>query len=543
MGLDFARCFYVTFRLPPALERTRYGLQMSQDSPSFLPVPPLAFGLDDLTCNPVTGSLATATDSVQIGARGARILSTLLLRRGQVVPQVDLLAAGWGGYIVEDSNLAVEMASLRDALHRLLGGMTWIAAIPHQGYRLSATGTLTDRKILGRWEIPSIGVLPILALGDATEAEADAVTQALTATLSLHAGLSITPAHVAALITHPDGASSAALGLRYLLQGTFQQIAQSWQVVLTLLDTDERRSLWSRRFDGTLPCTRDRQDQLAAEVVQAMDVLLVRGEEALIGYPPTRNMTAWSHYIRGLGHAYWPRHDMLWGSEVLLALAEWQKALALDPDNPALLATVGAGHAVLAAYPTVISPAHSAADAHHHLQAALERDPDHPVALAFHSMMLSELDRFEVAVEVARRAIRLAPHAPAVTSVATVALCAAGFADEAIQAVERALAATPHFPSIYSPPLARAWRSAGRVDEAIRFLEALNEEPHKFDGRELILAYMQAGRHEDAVNVATQLLLLEPGFTVAGWLATQHRKDTAAIARDAAALRAVGLPG
>ncbi|OYU20398.1 MAG: hypothetical protein CFE34_00020 [Rhodobacteraceae bacterium PARR1] len=496
--------------------------------------------LDDLQCDAVTGILSSTTDAVQIGVRGVRILAFLLAQRGQTVPNADLMAAGWGGYIVEDSSLAVEIASLRGALHRVLGGLNWIAAIPHQGYRLSATGTVSGARIPGRWEVPTIGVLPVSAPATQSALAAE-VTQTLTSILALHSGLSIAPADFAQLVASPEG-TAAEIGLRYLLQGSLQVDGGQWRVMLSLLDTDGRQPLWSAEVHDALPLTGDRQVRLAAEVVQAMDVLLVRGQEALIGYPPTRNLMAWSHYIRGLGHAYWPHHDVIWGHEVLHALAEWKKALALDPDNPALLATVGAGHAVLAALPSVVSPALSAADAHHYLQAALDRDPDHPVALAFHSMMLSEMDRFEVAVEVARRAIRLAPHAPAVTAVAAVALCAAGLWDEAIQAVEHTLAATPHFPSIYCPPLARAWRSAGRVEEAIRFLEALNEEPHKFDGRELILAYMQAGRHEDAVNVATQLLLLEPGFTVSGWLATQHRIDKAAIARDAAALRAVGLP-
>jgi tetratricopeptide (TPR) repeat protein len=504
--------------------------------------PPPAFGLDDLTCDAGTGALSSPTDAVHIGARGARILALLMLRRGQIVTQADLITAGWVGFQVDDSSLAVEIASLRGALHRLLGGMTWITAIPHQGYRLSLTGTVPALKMPGQWQIPTIGVLPIAATAPAMTVTAAELTQTVTATLALHSGLSIAPADVAMLVDAPDGTALANLDLRYLLQGTAEGDTAPWRVTLSLHDTKERDILWSQTFEDALPLTRDRQERLAAEVVQALDVLLVRGEEAVIGYPPTRNLRAWSHYICGLGHAYWPRHDALWGHEVLLALQEWQKALALDPDNAALLATVGAGHAVLAAYPTVISPGQSAAEAHRHLQAALDREPDHPVALAFYAMMLSELDRFEVAVEVARRAIRLAPHAPAVTAVASVALCAAGLADEAVEAVERAMAATPHFPSIFSPPLARAWRSAGRVAEAIRFLEALNEEPHKFDGRELILAYMQAGRHEDAVNVATQLLLLEPGFTVSGWLATQHRVDAAAIARDAAALRAVGLP-
>ncbi len=523
------------------MQWTRDVSQMPQDTPPSAPGSHAVLGLDDLRCDPVTGALATRTDVVQVGPRGARILARLLEQRGQTVPKADLMSAGWGGYIVDDGTLAVEIASLRGALTRLLGGMGWIVAIPHQGYRLSPTSHPTGRKMPGRWEIPTIGVLEMQTASDEMTATAAEVTRTVTATLALHAGLSITPAHVAMLVAGPEG-NMADLGLRYLLHSHLQTQGGRWQVSVALLETEGRQPVWAREYAGPLPLTHDRQERLAAEVVQALDVLLVRGDEARIGYPPTRNLVAWSHYIRGLGHAYWPRQDMLWGHEVTLALAEWTKALAMDPDNPALLATVGAGHAVLAAYPSVVSPAQSAAEAQRHLQAALDRDPDHPVALAFHAMMLSELDRFEVAVEVARRAIRLAPHAPAVTAVAAVALCAAGLPEEAILAIEGTLAATPHFPSIYSPPLARAWRSAGRVEDAIRFLEALNQEPHKFDGRELILAYMQAGRHEDAVNVATQLLLLEPGFTISGWLATQHRVDADAIARDAAALRAVGLP-
>jgi len=500
-----------------------------------------AKGLTDLVCDPSTGRITAGADAVQVGLRGARILSLLLDRRGTIVPQAELIAAGWQGYVVEESSLVVEIASLRGALHRLLGGTNWISGIAGRGYRLALVAADPELRMPGRWDAPSIGVMPMAHPPGDFGTLAASLTATVTATLALHAGLSVSPAHVATLLSGLRGQKAAELGLRYLLESSLHGTAEGLRITVSLSDTVTGRIVWTDSFDAPQPLSSDRQDRLAAEIVQALDVLLVRGEEAAIGYLPTRNLRAWSHYIRGLGHAYWPRHDMLWGSEIHLALIEWKRALALDPDSTALLASIGAGHAVLAAYPASNAP-ENAQEAARHLQAALDRDPDHPVALAFHAMMLSESDRFEVAAEVARRAIRLAPDAPAVTAVAGVALCAAGFAAEAVQAIERTLAATPHFPSIYTPPLARAWRSAGRVEEAIRFLEALNEEPHKFDGRELILAYMQAGRHEDAVNVATQLLLLEPGFTISGWLATQHRTDSAAIARDAAALRAVGLP-
>ena len=53
---------------------------------------------------------------------------------------------------------------------------------------------------------------------------------------------------------------------------------------------------------------------------------------------------------------------------------------------------------------------------------------------------------------------------------------------------------------------------------------------------------MQAGQVEEAVNAATRLLLRTRNFTIRGWRATQHRRDTTAIDRDADALRAAGLP-
>ena len=50
-----------------------------------------AKGLTDLVCDPSTGRITAGADAVQVGLRGARILSLLLDRRGTIVPQ-----AFWG---------------------------------------------------------------------------------------------------------------------------------------------------------------------------------------------------------------------------------------------------------------------------------------------------------------------------------------------------------------------------------------------------------------------------------------------------------------
>lgn len=493
------------------------------------------------------GILSNGSDTLVVGTRGAAILSLLRDRLNEAVPKHVLIEAGWPGYIVEEASLLVQIASLRRALERLLGGTRWIVTVPRVGYRLLATPLASDRVLPGRWEPPTIAVLPLSVLSAPNESSVDAVVLAdtLTAVLALHGGLSVAPRSAARLYAESRIGTSgiaADLGVRYLVEGSWLARGNHVRVSLQLADAVQGRVIWSERFDLHPDTAFAAQDTIAARLVEEVDVLLVRGEEARIGYSSARNLTAWTHYIRGLAHAYWPRRDLKWGHEMALAIAEWKSALELDPDSAALRASLGAGYAVLASYAVSVPLEETVAQAVHHLNAALAADPDQPIALAFMALVFSEQDQFEAAAALARRALGLAPHSPAVASVSAVALCAAGAEEEAVAALDRAVAASPFFPSILGVPLARAYRVGGKLAEAIRVLEDLDRDQPKFDCRELVLAYMQAGQQEDAVNAATRLLMREPGFTVSGWLTTQHRIDKDAIRRDADALRAVGLP-
>ena len=60
---------------------------------------------------------------------------------------------------------------------------------------------------------------------------------------------------------------------------------------------------------------------------------------------------------------------------------------------------------------------------------------------------------------------------------------------------------------------------------------------------DIVIAYQQTGRSEDAQRTAEQLMVARPNFTIAAWLRTQlSRRDTAQVEADTAALRAAGLP-
>jgi predicted ATPase/DNA-binding winged helix-turn-helix (wHTH) protein len=73
-----------------------------------------------------------AGEAVTLGARAFDLLLVLLGARDRVVGKEELFAAVWPGLVVEENNLAVQIAALR----RLLGGEA-ITTVPGRGYRFT----------------------------------------------------------------------------------------------------------------------------------------------------------------------------------------------------------------------------------------------------------------------------------------------------------------------------------------------------------------------------------------------------------------------
>jgi len=116
-----------------------------------------AFG--DFILDPVRALLLRNGKSVAVGHRGLALLQTLLEARGGVVPKADLIERAWPDTIVEESNLTVQIASLRKALGRAPDGREWITTIPRIGYRLATASSRGDDADLTSTR-PTLAVLP-----------------------------------------------------------------------------------------------------------------------------------------------------------------------------------------------------------------------------------------------------------------------------------------------------------------------------------------------------------------------------------------------
>ena len=100
-----------------------------------------------------------------IGQKGALILGALLKSPGEVLTKAQLMDAAWPGMAVEESNLSVQIASLRKALGPVPDGGEWIVTVPRVGYRLfvasPAANSLLAQPAWPEPVLPSIAVLPI----------------------------------------------------------------------------------------------------------------------------------------------------------------------------------------------------------------------------------------------------------------------------------------------------------------------------------------------------------------------------------------------
>lgn len=83
---------------------------------------------------PVQRQLERGGHTVKIGSRALEMLTVLVERAGEIVPQSELIARIWPDTAVEESGVRVQLASLRKVLRDGQGGIRYIATVPGRGY-------------------------------------------------------------------------------------------------------------------------------------------------------------------------------------------------------------------------------------------------------------------------------------------------------------------------------------------------------------------------------------------------------------------------
>jgi len=147
--------------------------------------------------------------------------------------------------------------------------------------------------------------------------------------------------------SHPEDVKDIArqLGVATLLEGTVQKAGDQVLINVQLIDAASGDHLWAKAYTRKLDNVFNVEGEVAQNVAEALKVRLTSAETAHIERLPTRNAAAYDLYLQAGVHANRAYDDpTLSSSEMPLAIALYQQALAKDPDFALAAAALGRAH-------------------------------------------------------------------------------------------------------------------------------------------------------------------------------------------------------
>ena len=120
-----------------------------------------------------------------------------------------------------------------------------------------------------------------------------------------------------------------ALRVRYVLEGSVRKAGDEVRVTAQLIEAASDRHLWSDSYDRTLEDIFAVQDEIALNIVNALEVHLGVGEaeQVLADSRPTENLEAYDLYYQG--RYLWRLRGR---EDVAKSVEYFEQALELDPD-------------------------------------------------------------------------------------------------------------------------------------------------------------------------------------------------------------------
>ncbi len=240
-----------------------------------------------------------------------------------------------------------------------------------------------------------------------------------------------------------------------------------------------------------IPTYESRETLVLEAPIGSPDDERLRERLAALGYIDRDN----SNLHNNLAQSYLERGDYE------KALAEYRRALELEPDSPLLWSNLGMAYLHMQSYEEAIGP----------LRQALELRPDFEAALSNLGVAYTYLGRLEEAAEIIERATALEPGRAEFHDNLGVIYSRLGRETRALECFRAAARLEPKFPEPYNN-LGAVALEMGNLDEARdSFQRALALDPDLFDTRfNLGLLENKAGNLSDAVREFQAAIRIRP---------------------------------
>ncbi len=328
--------------------------------------------------------------------------------------------------------------------------------------------------------------------------------------------------------------------MQFVLEGSVRSGGERLRVTAQLIEAETGRHVWAQRYDREFGDVLALQDDLAKEIVSALQVELTAGEQARLAAQGTKNAEAWQLTFEGRDLVHAHHKDSVQKGKRLL-----EQAVGLDEDYAL------AWDALSEAYWKEARNAGWSASPERSFELAVEAsdralalDPENADALAMRSVIMVTQRDFDGALELAEKALRLAHSNANAIALAAITLYACGQAEEAIRQTEIAMRHCPRYPPWFLLMLARCHWMLKHDDEAVATARAALAADPELSLTHVLLAmvHAEAGRDSEARKAVDALLRLDPTFSASTHMRALPLRDPETEARALSALKKAGVP-
>ncbi|MBS0246690.1 MAG: winged helix-turn-helix domain-containing protein [Proteobacteria bacterium] len=490
-------------------------------------------------------------EPIVLGQRAVALLGLLLQHAGAPVSKEALFDAAWPALAVEDSNLTVQIAALRRAFDEV-GGADWIETLPRRGYRYVGPDVTIDALPAASPPVPppvlpdkpSVAVLPFTNLSGDPQQDyfADGMVEDIVAGLSRIKWLFVIARHSTAAFkgTVIDLKQVAReLGVRYLVQGSIRKDGNRVRISAQMAEAESGHQLWSERFDRALDDVFALQDEIALNVVSAIEPSLRRAEVERVRRKRPDSLDAYDLVLQAQQDV-----DSGMPARVTRALVVLRRALALDPAYALAHANAAMCHHCLFLRSGLHEEDRSASVRYAEAAIAHGRDDPQALTLAGFSIGMDGHDRAAAFIAL-EAALAISPSSALTYILGSVMLAWGSEAERAIEWSERGMRLSPLDPWAFAAYDAQAMGHfhLGRYDKAAQaaYRSVQANPAHSITYVQLAAALDRLGRTEEAKAAAAKVLELHPTFRFSRQFAGVDCAPALAAAMGDA-LRRVGLP-
>jgi TolB-like protein len=393
-------------------------------------------------------------------------------------------------------------------------------------------------------ERPSIAVLPFNNMSGDPEQEyfSDGITEDIITDLSKLSGLLVIARNSTFTCKgKPVDVQEVGkrFGVSHVLEGSVRRAGGRVRITAQLLEASSAHHVWAERYDRGLEDIFAVQDEITREIVAALDIKLLRGEQASLWRQLLRRPEALDAYYRGLDYL-----NRITREANAQAAQCFGDVLRLEPQSPLGHLGMAWKHLSDYRYGWSASAPDSMAQAVALAQKALELDPECADAHALLGYYHLVSGKHDDAIASGERSVALAPnHADNAANLAC-SYVVSGKPAEGVDAIRRAMRLSPVYPAWYLNILGFGLYQLGQHEEAEKALRlCLSREPQNLDCHLVIAAGLHAaGRPDAARREAQAVLAKDPSFRLAGYEARLGIvRDRGLVERFFALMRELGL--